>query len=61
MMRCRMGLVNRVVADDQLENAANEMARKLAALTALGREAEQTTGQHGLRANGPDRRRSLPR
>ncbi|MCY3923546.1 MAG: enoyl-CoA hydratase/isomerase family protein [Chloroflexota bacterium] len=28
----RMGLVNRVVPDDQLEDAANEMARKLAAL-----------------------------
>ena len=28
----RMGLVNRVVPDDQLEDAANEMARKIAAL-----------------------------
>ena len=28
----RMGLVNRVVPDEQLEQAANEMARKLAAL-----------------------------
>ncbi len=28
----RMGLVNRVVPDDQLEDAAHEMARKLAAL-----------------------------
>ncbi|MDA1061802.1 MAG: enoyl-CoA hydratase/isomerase family protein [Chloroflexi bacterium] len=28
----RIGLVNRVVPDDELDNAANEMARKLAAL-----------------------------
>ncbi len=28
----RMGLINRIVADDQLDEAANEMARKLASL-----------------------------
>ena len=28
----RMGLVNRVVPDDELDEAANEMARKLAGL-----------------------------